>query len=314
MRRCLFLPALLLGWFACQFSSAAEVTLEQDDAGVTVKVDGQLFTRYLIKSETKPVLWPVIGPTGKEMTRGYPLRDATPEEKNDHIHHRSIWFTHGKVNNVDFWSENKGHGTIEHREFTKVQSGPTGTFSSRNDWIGPDGKKVCEDERTLRFGSDASARWIDFDVIMKATEGELTFGDTKEGSFGVRVNETMKVEAKKGGKIINSEGQTDGAAWGKPAAWVDYHGPAHGEHLGVAVLNHPSSYRFPTHWHVRTYGLFAANPWGLHDFSGSKDINGADTLKPNSQISLRYRVVLHKGDETNGNIAVRYATYAKDSK
>ena len=236
-------------------SLAAEFTVEKSDDGVTVKVNGQLMTRYLIKSGPKPILFPLLGPTGKEMTRGYPMRPATPDEKADHPHHRSFWFTHGNVNGVDFWSEGANHGDIVHREFVKVEGGSQAVIVTRNDWNAADGKRVCEDERTFTFGANDSARWIDAVLVVKATDGDVTFGDTKEGSFGVRVAGTMDVTAEKGGQIVNSEGQTDDAAWGKPAAWVDYHGPVDGQTLGIAILNHPKSFRYPNHWHVRTYGL-----------------------------------------------------------
>ena len=290
---------------------AAEFKLKKTEEGVTVEVNGQLMTRYLIKSGPKPILFPLIGPTGKEMTRGYPMRPVTPTEKADHPHHRSFWFTHGDVNKIDFWSENKGHGTIAHREFVKVEDGPQATIVTRNDWNGPDGKRVCEDERTFVFGASDSARWIDAVLVVKAPDAEVTFGDTKEGAFGVRVAGTMDVTAKKGGKIVNDQGQTDDAAWGKPASWVDYHGPVDGETLGIAILNHPTSFRYPNHWHVRTYGLFTANPFGLHDFPGGKELNGAHTIKKGETMTLKYRVLLHKGDEKEGRVAEHFAEYSK---
>ena len=104
--------------------------------------------------------------------------------------------------------------------------------------------------------------------------------------MGVRVAGTMKVDAKLGGRIVNSEGQTDGDAWAKRAAWVDYHGPVDGLTVGVAILNHPSSFRFPTYWHVRTYGLFAANPFGWQDFQRSDDVDGSCALAPGESITL----------------------------
>ena len=136
---------------------------------------------------------------------------------------------------------------------------------ARNDWLGPD-------RRSLRRPAGADlrqrreSRWIDFLIAITATNGPVTFGDTKEGTFGMRVAESMRVEAKHGGRIVNSRGQTDAAAWGKPAEWVDYHGPVDGQTLGIAILNHPASFRFPTGWHVRTYGLFAANPFAQEEF------------------------------------------------
>lgn len=298
-------------------ASAAELTVEKDSEGVTVNVDGKLFTRYLVKSGAKPILWPIVGPTGKEMTRAWPMREGNPDEKLDHVHQRSFWFTHGAVNKVSFWDENKGHGDINHREFVKVEGGKGGNTAiivTRNDWVGPDGAKICEDQRTLVFGADADARWIDFDAVVTAGASPAVFGDTKEGAFGLRVAGTMNVDKKLGGRIINSRGLADDAAWGKPAEWVDYNGPVQDEQLGVAIMNHPSSFRFPSHWHVRTYGLFAANPFGLRDFSGDKNIDGAHTIEPGKTMVLRYRVVFHKGTEATGKIAERFAEYAKVAK
>jgi hypothetical protein len=291
-------------------TAAAEVTVEKTPQGVTVKTDGKLFTEYLIRSGSKPILWPIVGPTGKRVTRNWPMeKDVPGETDRDHVHQRSMWFTHGSVNGIDFWSEGKGR--IEHREFVKVEGGPQAVIVARNDWLSPDGSKVqCQDERTLTFGADADRRWIDFEISIKASNGPVVFGDTKEGSFGVRVASSMRVQTRKGGHIVNSEGKKDDSAWGKPAAWVDYYGPVEGETTGIAILNHPSSFRFPTYWHVRGYGLFAANPFGLHDFTGGAS-KGDYTLPDGETLKLRYRVLLHNGDETVGRVAEAFAEFAK---
>ena len=132
--------------------------------------------------------------------------------------------------------------------------------------------------------------------------------------MGVRVAGTMKVDAKRGGRIVDSEGRTDADAWGKRAAWVDYHGPVDGQTVGVAILNHPGSFRFPTYWHVRTYVLFAANPFGLHDFERGKDIDGSHTLSAGDTMTLCYRILLHRGDEKSGKVAEAFAAYAREKK
>jgi len=193
----------------------------------------------------------------------------------------------------------------------KAEGGKTGTIVTRNEWIGPDGGKVLADERTLRFGADGESRWIDFDITLTAAADEVKFGDTKEGSFGLRIAESMRTDRKMGGKIITSEGLEDDKAWGKPAAWVDYHGPVQGETLGIAILNHPSSFRYPTGWHVRTYGLFAANPFGEGDFRGEQ-VETAHVLKKGESLTFRYRVIFHKGDEKQGKVAEAFAKYAKE--
>ena len=291
----------------------AEVTAEPSERGVVVKIDGQLFTEYVVdpglKPRLGPILWPIIGPTGKPMTRAYPMAEG-PNERQDHPHHRSLWFNHGDVNGLSFWHLE----TIQHREFVTVESGRQAVIVTRNDWIGPNSEKACEDERKLTFGTDGDTRRIDFDVTLKASNGPVKFGDTKEGSMGVRVAGTMKVDAKLGGRIVNSEGQTDGNAWAKRAAWVDYHGPVDGLTVGVAILNHPSSFRFPTYWHVRTYGLFAANPFGWRDFQRSDDVDGSCALAPGESITLRYRFLFHKGDEKEGKVAEAFSAYAEEPR
>lgn len=299
-------------WIGFMQEASAEVTAERAEQGVVIKLDGQPFAEYRVHSGTKPIVWPIIGPTGALMTRSHPMADA-PNEKKDHPHHRSLWFTHGRINDVDFWAETgkNTYGTTKHREFVKVAGGREAIVVTRNDWIAPDGKPVCEDERSLAFGGDSQSRWIDFCITLIANHGPVVFGDTKEGSFGMRVAETMKVDAKLGGRIVNSEGQTDKDAWAKRASWVDYQGPVDGQTVGIAILNHPSSFRYPTYWHVRTYGLFAANPFGVKDFTSDPKADGTYTLPAGQSIKLRYRVVLHKGDEKEGRIAEAFADYAQ---
>lgn len=295
---------------------AVEFTLEESSDGVTVKLDGKLLTRYLVKSGAKPILWPLIDPYGNEVTRAYPMvADGQADESKDHPHHRSVWFTHGDVNGVSFWHEDGKHGTIVHREFRKLEEGPRAVISTVNDWLGPDGRKFCEDMRTFTFGADEGTRWFDVDIRVMASYGPLRFGDTKEGSFGIRVAGSMKETAGQGGRLINDSGQTSEDAWGKPAAWVDYHGPVGGNVVGIAILNHPSSFRYPTHWHVRTYGLFAANPFGLRDFAGrKKDIDGSHDMKSGESFDLHYRVLVHTGDEKQAKVAEHFARYAMQPK
>ena len=287
----------------------ADVTVEKSDKGAVVKIDGELFTEYLTKSGNKPVLWPIISPTGKNVIRGYPI-DPQPGETKDHIHQQGLWFTHGDVNGVMFWNQEKGCGEIVHRELTKLEGGGIGTIEARNDWIAPDGKRVCTEEQTYRFSGDKDARIIDATLTLKASDGPLKFGDNKEGSFGLRVADSMRVDAKQGGKLVNSEGASNESAWGRPANWVDYHGPVKDETLGVAILDHPSNPSHPVRWHARGYGLFAANPFTRKAFDPSQS-PATITVPAGESITFHYQVVIHRGDEKAGKIAERYEEFAK---
>jgi hypothetical protein len=313
-RAILVLIALLL----CGATTArAEVTVERSDRGAIVNIDGQLFAEYLTHEGHQPAVWPIIGPTGKPMTRQYPMGDLLPDEKNDHLHHVSLWFAHGNVNGLDFWTSRdhaaaRKDNQIVHREFVATgASGGQAKIVTRNDWLS-EGQRICEDERTLLFGGDAEKRWIDFSIQIMATEGELTLGDTKEGTFGVRVSGPLTVDAKQGAAIINSRGQRDAEAWGMFADWIDDFGPVDGETIGIALFNHPSNCRNPTRWHARTYGLLAANPFGDSEFppDSTAPKQAAVTVAKGDQLALRYRVLLHRGDPAEADVAKAYQDFA----
>ncbi|MCA9103460.1 MAG: PmoA family protein [Planctomycetales bacterium] len=312
-RRCACL-AVLLTWAALfsRTATAAEITMQRDGDDVVVEVDGKPFTRYDIDNGPKPILFPVVGPGGQEMTRAYPMRQVEGE-RQDHPHHRSIWFTHGDVGGVDFWSESDRSGKIKHREYVDVNDDDDHTIKTINDWYDADGKKICEDVRTVKFAAGDNWRSIDYDVTITASEGPVKFGDTKEGAMGIRVPTAIDVDNENGGgHIRTSEGLEDRAAWGKRASWVDYYGDIDGQTVGVAMLNHPSSFRYPTYWHVRTYGLFAANPFGLHDFLDDETADGSFELAQGETLTMRHRLIFHLGDTTTADIAAEFERYAAE--
>jgi hypothetical protein len=153
------------------------------------------------------------------------------------------------------------------------------------------------------------------DQTFKATGETIKVEDKKDAGLSIRVPTEMAVEIEKNklgtGHIISSEGLTDADAWGKRAKWCDYHGTVGGDHIGVAILNHPSSFRFPTPWHVRTYGLFTANPFGTQSLDKAAE-NGAFDLKPGTPLLLRHRFIFHSGDEKTGKIAEAFEAYSKE--
>ncbi|TVP97799.1 MAG: hypothetical protein EA381_14065 [Planctomycetaceae bacterium] len=251
--------------------------------------------QYLFRSGKKPIIYPLIGPSGQTISRHYPMKPAGEGETTDHIHQRSMWWTHGEVNDVDFWAEGAGSGEIRHQAVTetKVEKG-VGSFSATAEWVTPAGEVLLKERKTISVRSAEAGRMIDFEIELTAVADEVHFGDTKEGSFGIRVADSMMVDRKLGGKILNDSGQTDKDAWGVRARWVDYSGPVNGETVGVTILEHPTSFGHPCRWHVRSYGLFAANPFGEFHFVGGDKTDGFRLPKGES-ITMKYRVVLHDG-------------------
>lgn len=295
--------------------AAPGVELRDDGPNVAVFVHGKPLTVYHTDLPAKPYYYPLVGPTGASYTRAFPMKTDVAGEDRDHNHQRSFWFTHGTVNGVDFWASDplnpprSNYGSIKETSRAAVTAGvAVGVLRTTDDWLGPDGKLVCKDERVVRFYDTHGVRILDFDITIRAAAGPVVFGDTKEGMFGLRVASSMDVKNRAGGKITNAEGVTDDAAWGKASPWVDYTGPVAGKTVGVAILNHPDSFRFPTTWHVRTYGLFAANPFGWHDF-GRKE-SGRHGVPAGRSIRFGYRVILHEGDTATAHLADAFQAYA----
>jgi hypothetical protein len=154
---------------------------------------------------------------------------------------------------------------------------------------------------------------FDFEITLHAMNGEVTFGDTKEGTMAIRLAETMRLKGPVGqGHIVSSQGVRDGETWGKRADWCDYFGPVDGKVVGVAIFDHPQNPRHPTWWHVRDYGLFAANPFGEHDFEKLSDKTAGNLILPaGHDLTFRYRFYLHAGDELQAHVAERYREYSK---
>jgi hypothetical protein len=316
----LMLSSLTLGATAVNAAdtstASSGVRITQLDDRLKIEINGRPFSEYHFKGASRPFLYPILGPDGLALTRNWPMKEVEAEER-DHPHHRSFWYGHGEVNGHDFWSESDKAGKTVHEAFTEIQSGPdTGVIKSKNQLVAKDGTIVATDERTLRFYSRTDARLFDFEITIHASHGDLTFGDTKEGTMALRLAETMRLKPNKDnvgkptGHIVNSEGQRDGDTWGKRAKWVDYHGPVAGKLVGVAVFDHPQNPRHPTWWHVRDYGLFAANPFGLHDFENQPAGAGDLKLKSGESLTFRYRFYLHAGDEMEAKVAQRYQEYA----
>jgi len=309
------------GWQAV--STAAEVRLEPQEDRIDVTIDGAPFTSYIFAGHPKPILFPIVGPTGAGLTRQWPMVDGIAGEPRDHPHHESLWFNHGAVNGHDFWASHPLAGSpalregprIEHVEILRCESGPTGVLETVNRWITAAGAVVCTDTRRIEFAADAAARTIDYTVTIQAGDEPVTFGDTKEGTMALRVRPELQpkdVNKSRGatGRILNSAGHENDDAWGKSARWIDYSGVVDGAMTGVAVLDHPENLRHPCHWHARDYGLVAANPFGLHDFTKAAKGTGDHVIPAGETLRFRSLFVFHAGDAAAAGIEDRWQNWA----
>ncbi len=303
-----------------QTSAENQVEITKADGKAIVTLGGQPFTEYVFAGHAKPILYPVIGPHGIAMTRDYPMQEGVDNEASDHPHHKSLWYTHDDVNGVQFWMEYPGKNS-DLKPGRIVQTSlriDEDRIQTEDDWIAPDGNIVCKDTRLLRFGATPNARYIDFEITLRATQGDVTFGDTKEGTMGLRTHPMLRLQTdeKRGnhtakGNAINSEGVRGKEIWGKRAKWVDYWAPIDGHTVGIAIFDHPSNPRHPTWWHARTYGLVAANPFGIHDFEQKPKGTGDMTIKSDESVTFRYRFLFHEGDHEQADIDGEFESFAE---
>ncbi len=290
------------------------VELKQDeDHIIKVKIDGKHFTSYHYAPDLKkPFLYPVLLDGKYPMTRGYPMEDIDGEPK-DHHHHTSWWVAYGEVNDSNFWHESDDSEERQRTDDVSVLSGPVfGRIHAKNSWVNGEKTEVSEERIYTFYANDSVDRVTDMKVTFTATDGDVIFHDTKEGGIcSFRMN--PQIDEKTGnGKMTNSEGgQTAGECWGKPAKWNDYSGSLDGQNLGIAVFDHPDNLRYPTRWHIRDYGLYGANSFGLSYFTEKEDerLNGEYTIEDGDSLVFHYRTFIHLGDTQEANIETHYQAY-----
>jgi hypothetical protein len=251
-------------------------------------------------------------------------------EPVDHQHQRGVWFGPDMVNGFDFWNNERSYkkteisGYIKLNKVSELKSGKKkGSIAATFDWIDPKGVKIVEESRQMTFYDRPKLRIIDFEINLTAVT-QAKFGDGKDCCFGIRLAPQLqedKVIKTKGkpdvtipgppGLISNSEGKsTEKEVWGKPADWCDYSGEINGEKLGITIFDNPKNSR-RARWHVRGYGLFAANTFGQSAFTGDKSQDGSVTLQPGEKLHFQYRVIIHPGDAKSADLAKLWTEYAK---
>ena len=315
--------------------------LESEDR-VDVMIDGTLFTSYIYPEITKkPTLWPINTAGNHAITRGYPLA-AVAGERADHPHHVGLWLNYGYVNGLDFWNNSEAispekldeYGYIKHIDVLETSSGESsGTLKVKAHWLNQQGDVLIEEVTTFAFSGKDDERIIDRTSTLTAVNGDVSFKDNKEGFLGLRVTRSLEHPAEKAeiftdasgkptdvpvldnegvtGRYYNSEGIEGTDCWGKRADYVNLFGEVQGEPVNVIIMDHPGNVGYPTYWHARGYGLFAANPLGQAVFSNGAEILDF-SLAAGESVTFKYRILLISGERnSNQDIDRRFQEFAK---
>ncbi|MBC8151350.1 MAG: PmoA family protein [Bacteroidetes bacterium] len=295
---------------------------------VDVSVDGKPFTAYIYPGPAelkKPVLYPIRTAGGNFITRGWPM-DPRPGERIDHPHHVGLWFNYGDVNGHDFWNnstnvgkEHKGpFGTIVHTGVAAMKNGnDQAELTVTADWLDKDNKPMLRETTTFVFSGKSSERSIDRTTTLTALGQPVVFKDNKEGMIAIRLARSLEHPSNKPevftdasgvatkvpaldntgvtGRYLSSEGVEGDAVWGTQAKWMNLTGTVNGEAVTVTLFDHPKNVGYPTYWHARGYGLYAANPLAPSVMSGGKAAALNYTLPAGQAVTFRYRVAITSG-------------------
>jgi hypothetical protein len=319
-----------------------EVVPHEADRRVDIVVGGKPFTSYIWPTTIKkPVLYPLRSANGVVVTRGFPL-EPRPGERTDHPHHVGLWFNYGNVNGLDYWNNSYAipaarashYGTIVHRAVRSTKSGSgEGILETTEEWIRPDNKPILREDTKYVFHASSGSRAIERITTLTALDSEVSFNDNKEGVIGMRVARSLEHPsltperyADASGKVttvakmdtagvhghyISSEGKEGDAVWGTRGKWTLLNGDVNGAPVTLAILDHPKNWGFPTYWHARGYGLFAANPLGQKSLTEGKAEATNYKLAPKASVTFRHEVLILDGTATPADVQKYYTAFAR---
>lgn len=283
----------------------------KSDGELQILIDGKKFgVLNHGKAWNKPFLYPLWAPNGKNILREIvpTAEDQDSKTGKDHFHHKGVWVAVDSVNEkkLNFWHEKD---KIVNQSVKVAVSDGVGSLTMHNTWMDGD-QPLLQETTVATFYPD---RLVTYDIELAAVDKDVTFYDTKEGFFAVRIAHTMRES--EGGHIVNAEGLNGSAeCWGKPTPWIDYYGEVEGATCGVTLMDHPNNFR-KSRYHVRNYGLFGISPFGPKIYSNKTEPESPVVLSPGEKnLKLTYGMYVHDGDVKEGGVAKAYQQFLNVTK
>jgi hypothetical protein len=297
-----------------------------DKNEVDIIIGDKFFTSYQYPVNIeKPFLFPVIAPNGSVITRGFPI-EPRKGERVDHPHHIGIWFNHGNVNGLDFWNNSSAipadkkdeYGHIVVKKIVKAESGKKGILEVEANWDDNKGNTLLKENTTYYFTGRGDTRTIDHITTLTAVNGRVTFNDSKEGMFAIRLDRAFEMPSKepliftdeKGnpttvsvidntgvtGMYESSNGMKGDAVWGTRNDWVLLTGTKDNSHITIGIFDNQKNPGYPAYAHARGYGLFSVNNFGQKSYDPKKE-KITFVLEKGQSVKLRHRLVVQSGVE-----------------
>ncbi|HTE13335.1 MAG TPA: PmoA family protein, partial [Chitinophagaceae bacterium] len=323
------LLSISLAMFSFSFAQKQQMVKlvkEKDVNRINVFIGNKPFTSFFYPyTLEKPVLYPIIAANGTIVTRGFPLNPRAGEP-TDHPHHIGMWFNFENVNKLDFWNnsfaipkEKKNmYGWIKTDRIAETKDGTTGSLTYHANWTNQQNETLLEETTSFEFSGTDRLRIIDRITTLKAAT-EVNFTDAKDGLLGFRLAQALQIptmEDKKftddkgivtvvkgradsiaNGNYITSEGKEGDAAWSTRGRWCKVYAKMGKDSVSVIIIDHPENPNYPTFWHARGYGLFAANPLGEKVFTNGASAKNLQ-LKKGESVVFRFRIVVDDGNKT----------------
>jgi len=283
-------------------AAAPVVGFKYVPTGLQITIGGEPFASYYTGSSKtpRPYFAHVKTPSGVQVSRNHPPIEGKDSTDHD-TYHPGIWLTFAGINGNDYWRLKK---KTEHEMFVvNPEGGPgRGSFTVSNFYLDSkdsSGNRIAHEICKYTILVRQNYYLLIYDSTISSDEHDLKFGDDQEYGLGIRVQ--TPIEERYGGQILNADGlkgeKGPGNCYGKASDWCDYSGVMDDTLIGMTIMPDPKNFR-RSWYHVRDYGLIAANLFG------SKKVAGLE----------RNDIVVKKGEKFHLGFGIAIYSAPKGSK
>ena len=297
-----------------QQRASSGIQIETNAQGVEFKENGHtvLFYQAAPKSldgrcERAGYVHPLYDLDGNVITEDFP---------EDHLHQRGVfWAWHqihvgGQYAGNSWLAEDliwdvQSTVTTTHADYAQLTASLVWKSRALRNSSGPS-VPIAQEIATIRvYRAEDNLRKIDFEIGVTPLVNDLSIGGSPDdkgyGGFSARFKLPPDVKFLSHGGLVEPQRTAVDAGH-----WVDVQGTFNNSQAqsGIAILCHPSTRGFPQKWILRDRNSMQ-NPV----YPGSQRVR----LSKQNPLTLRYRLVLHRGVATNKLVDQWQKEYADES-